>query len=293
MLRLLTIHEAVPGHYLQGVYANRCPSIVRAIFASGLFAEGWAVYVTQVMMDVGYGADDPALLLVHWKFYLRSITNAIIDAKIHCDGMTEEEAVALMVDGGFQEQAEARAKFDRARLSSTQLSTYFAGSLEMWDIEREVRRRAAIASGDGRAARMPSRNRGSSVGSARRLASAIGRTSNPCWPMARHRRHSCGGSFSGRDRLEVRRFGAVGAVLAFARLGLRGRGLPWARRRVPRATGRPGSRLPLLRPRDAPQPGCSPQRPGRQARRSRPGGRPTTAGRGAGRDRDTRRPPRC
>ena len=152
MLRLLTIHEAVPGHYLQGVYANRCPSLVRAIFASGLFAEGWAVYVTQVMMDVGYGADDPALLLVHWKFYLRSITNAIIDAKIHCDGMTEEEAVALMVDGGFQEQAEARAKFDRARLSSTQLSTYFAGSLEMWDIEREVRRRAAIASGDPRGA---------------------------------------------------------------------------------------------------------------------------------------------
>ena len=152
MLRLLTIHEAVPGHYLQGVYANRCPSIVRAIFGSGLFAEGWAVYVTQVMMDVGYGADDPALLLIHWKFYLRSATNAIIDARIHCDGMTEDEAVALMVDGGFQEEAEARAKFDRARLSSTQLSTYFAGSMEMWDIEREVRRRAAVESGDPRGA---------------------------------------------------------------------------------------------------------------------------------------------
>jgi uncharacterized protein (DUF885 family) len=152
MLRLLTIHEAVPGHYLQGVYANRCPSLVRAIFSSGLYAEGWAVYVTQVMMDVGYGADDPALLLTHWKFYLRSITNAIIDARIHCDGMTGDEAVALMVDGGFQEEAEARAKFDRARLSSTQLSTYFAGSMEMWDIEREVRRRAAVASGDPRGA---------------------------------------------------------------------------------------------------------------------------------------------
>ncbi len=150
MLRLLTIHEAVPGHYLQGVYANRCPSIVRATFASGLFAEGWAVYVTQVMMDAGYGADDPALLLVHWKFYLRSITNAIIDAGIHTAGMTEEEAVRLMVDGGFQEEAEARAKFNRARLSSTQLSTYFAGSLEMWEIEREVRRRAARAADDPR-----------------------------------------------------------------------------------------------------------------------------------------------
>ncbi len=152
MLRLLTIHEAVPGHYLQGVYANRCPSIVRAIFGSGVFAEGWAVYVTQVMMDAGYGADDPALLLTHWKFYLRAAINAIIDARIHTGGMTQEEAVALMVDGGFQEEAEARAKYDRARLSSTQLSTYFAGSMEMWEIEREVRRRAAVAAGAPRGA---------------------------------------------------------------------------------------------------------------------------------------------
>ncbi len=149
MLRLLTIHEAVPGHYLQGVYANRCPSIVRAVFWSGVFAEGWAVYVTQVMMDAGYGADDPALLLTHWKFYLRSITNALIDVGIHSAGMTEEEAVRLMVDGGFQEEAEARAKYNRARLSSTQLSTYFVGSLEFWEIERERRRRLAAASGDG------------------------------------------------------------------------------------------------------------------------------------------------
>jgi uncharacterized protein (DUF885 family) len=152
MLRLLTIHEAVPGHYLQGVYSNRSPSLVRSIFQSGLFAEGWAVYVTQVMMDVGYGADDPALVFTNWKYYLRAIINAIIDARIHCDGMTGDEAVALMVDGGFQEEAEARAKYDRARLSSTQLSTYFAGSMEMWDIEREVRRRAAVAAGDRRGA---------------------------------------------------------------------------------------------------------------------------------------------
>ena len=147
MLRLLTIHEAVPGHYLQGVYANRTATLPRGVFQSGLFHEGWAVYVTQVMMDAGYGADDPALLLSHWKLYLRSATNAIIDARIHCDGMTEEAAVALMVDGGFQEESEARAKFRRARLSSTQLSTYFAGSMEMWDIELEARRRAAAAAG--------------------------------------------------------------------------------------------------------------------------------------------------
>jgi uncharacterized protein (DUF885 family) len=155
MLRLLTIHEAVPGHYLQGVYGNRSSSLPRAIFQSGLFAEGWAVYVTQVMMDVGYGADDPGLLLTHWKFYLRSITNAIIDARIHCHGMGEEAAVALMVDGGFQEEAEARNKYKRARLSSTQLSTYFAGSMEMWDMELDARRRAATAAGSDPAAVEP------------------------------------------------------------------------------------------------------------------------------------------
>ena len=152
MLRLLTIHEAVPGHYLQGVYANRCPSIARTIFGSGVFAEGWAVYVTQVMLDAGYGADDPALLLTHWKFYLRAVTNAMIDIGIHTAGMTEEEAVSLMVDGGFQEEAEARAKYDRARLSSTQLCTYFVGSMAMWELERERRRRLAAASGDPRGA---------------------------------------------------------------------------------------------------------------------------------------------
>jgi hypothetical protein len=150
MLRLLTIHEAIPGHYLQGVYANRCPSIARTVFWSGVFAEGWAVYVTQVMMDVGYADDDPALLLNHWKFYLRAVTNALIDIGIHVDGMTEDEAVRLMVEGSFQEEAEARAKYDRARLSSTQLCTYFVGSMEMWDLERERRRSLAAASNDPR-----------------------------------------------------------------------------------------------------------------------------------------------
>jgi uncharacterized protein (DUF885 family) len=145
MLRLLTIHEAVPGHYLQGVYANRCPSIARALFGSGVFAEGWAVYVTQVMMDAGYGADDPALMLTHWKYYLRCVVNALIDVGIHTAGMTEETAVGLMIDGAFQEEAQARAKYNRARLSSTQLSTYFVGSTLFWDIEDEVRRRAAAA----------------------------------------------------------------------------------------------------------------------------------------------------
>jgi hypothetical protein len=149
MLRLLCIHEGVPGHYLQLAWSNRSASLTRTIFTSGMFAEGWAVYVTQVLMDLGYGDHEPALLLNHWKFYLRAVINAIIDVAIHTDGMTEEEAVDLMVRGGFQEADEARAKWLRARLTSTQLSTYYLGSLEMWDMEVEARKRAAVAAGAG------------------------------------------------------------------------------------------------------------------------------------------------
>jgi uncharacterized protein (DUF885 family) len=142
-LRLLTIHEAVPGHYLQLAYSNRSDSVVRAIFGSGVFAEGWAVYVTQVMMDVGYGSEDPALMLVHLKFYLRSITNTLMDLRIHAGSMDEAQAMELMVEGGFQEEGEATNKWDRARLSSTQLCEYFLGSIGMHDLEADARRRAA------------------------------------------------------------------------------------------------------------------------------------------------------
>jgi hypothetical protein len=149
---LTTIHEGSPGHYLQLVCSNRCPSTARAVFGSGVFIEGWAVYVTQVMMDLGFHADDPALMLIHWKFYLRAITNAMIDVGIHASSMSESQAMDLMVRGGFQEESEARKKWDRARLTSTQLCTYFVGSMEMWRLERERRERAAVAVGDPRGA---------------------------------------------------------------------------------------------------------------------------------------------
>ena len=148
-LRVLSIHEGIPGHYLQLAASNRCDSLARTVFTNGMFAEGWAVYVTQVMYDAGYAADDPGFALQHWKMYLRACANAVLDVETHTGGMTEEEAMALMVEGAWQEQDEARGKWLRARISSTQLSTYFVGSLEMWDLDVEVRRRLAAAAGAG------------------------------------------------------------------------------------------------------------------------------------------------
>ncbi len=142
-IMLLVVHEGVPGHYLQGVWANRCPSLVRSVFASGVYAEGWAVYVTQVMIDEGLAASDPALELVHWKFYLRAVLNALLDVGVHAGGLDEAGALSLLVDDGFQEPAEARNKYRRARLTAGQLSTYFVGSLAFWELEARAREAAA------------------------------------------------------------------------------------------------------------------------------------------------------
>ena len=139
----LTIHEGVPGHYLQLALGNRYPSALRSVLASGTFVEGWAVYAERVMIDAGYLDNDPLMRLINLKWYLRAITNAIIDSAIHVDGMTKDEAMKLMIEGGFQEEREAAGKWVRAQLTSTQLSTYFVGYQE------HVAMRAAVESAWG------------------------------------------------------------------------------------------------------------------------------------------------
>src|SRR5437016_10533008 len=133
-IRDLTVHEAMPGHYLQLAHANefRAPTLVRAIFRSGTFIEGWAVYCEQMMAEQGYGG--PEVKMQQLKMRLRAIGNAILDQSIHGGSMTEQEAMYLMMKETFQEEGEAVAKWKRARLSSAQLSTYFIGVSEHLDL---------------------------------------------------------------------------------------------------------------------------------------------------------------
>ena len=131
MLENLTIHEAMPGHYLQLAHANAFvgDTHVRSLFGSGVFVEGWATYAEQVMAEHGYGA--PGVPMQQLKMRLRLILNAIIDYRLHCENLTEAEAMDLMTRRGFQEDGEAAGKWRRAVMSSCQLSTYYVGNLEM------------------------------------------------------------------------------------------------------------------------------------------------------------------
>jgi len=134
----LTIHEAVPGHYLQLAHSGRYPSTLRAVLQSGTFIEGWGVYAEQLMVNAGYNDNDPRQKLIALKWLLRSVTNALMDQAIHVDGMTRDEAMQLMVEGGFQEEREAAGKWTRAQLSVSQLSTYMVGYLEHVDLQAEM-----------------------------------------------------------------------------------------------------------------------------------------------------------
>ena len=140
MLQILTIHEAFPGHYVQLAYAARVPSLIRKVYGSGAYIEGWAVYGEQNMLDMGYGDGDLRLRLMQLKFYLRAVANAILDHKMHCDNFTDDEAMKMLVDDCFQSEGEARLKIVRAKQSSTQLSTYFVGRMGHYRLRQKVER---------------------------------------------------------------------------------------------------------------------------------------------------------
>jgi uncharacterized protein (DUF885 family) len=150
MLQLLTIHEAYPGHYVQLEYGNRHPSLVRRVLSSGVFAEGWAVYTEQMMLDQGYGAGDLALRLHQLKWYLRAVANAILDHKMHCAAMTDEEALAFLTRRAYQSEGEAVAKVVRAKQTSCQLSTYFVGRTAFYRLRQKVQREQGDAFDLGR-----------------------------------------------------------------------------------------------------------------------------------------------
>lgn len=137
----LTVHEAMPGHYLQLWHSNKYPSVLRAVLGSGTFIEGWAVYAEQLMVEQGFLDRDPLFELVHLKWNLRVVANALLDQGVHVDGMTREQAMQLMTVQTFQQEREAAAKWVRAQLTSAQLPTYFVGWQEHLDLRREAQQR--------------------------------------------------------------------------------------------------------------------------------------------------------
>ncbi len=146
ILQILNIHEAIPGHYTQLVYANRSPSIIKAILGNNAMIEGWAVYTERMMLENGYDGDkgvnsteaSPEMWLMYYKWNLRSTCNTILDYSVHTGNMTKDQALDLLVREAFQQQAEAEGKWKRVSVTQVQLCCYFTGYTEIYDFRQSL-----------------------------------------------------------------------------------------------------------------------------------------------------------
>ncbi|MFC6635101.1 DUF885 domain-containing protein [Microbulbifer taiwanensis] len=141
LMQILNIHEAIPGHYTQLVYANKSPSLIKSILGNGAMIEGWAVYTERMMLEAGYGDFSPELWLMYYKWNLRTVTNTILDYELQVKGIDEERGMELMVRDAFQQKAEAQGKWRRATLSQVQLTSYFAGYADILALREEMKQK--------------------------------------------------------------------------------------------------------------------------------------------------------
>jgi uncharacterized protein (DUF885 family) len=142
-LQILCIHEAIPGHYVQLVYANKSPSLIKSVFGNGAMIEGWAVYSEEMMLDNGYGNDEPEMRLMWYKWHLRSVCNTILDYKVHAENMSKQDALNLLTNEAFQQDAEAEGKWKRVSVTSVQLDSYFTGYKEIMDLREAYKKKMA------------------------------------------------------------------------------------------------------------------------------------------------------
>lgn len=138
-LQILNIHEAIPGHYTQLVYSNQSPSIIKSILGNTAMVEGWAVYTERMMLENGYGNNEPEMWLMYYKWHLRVVCNTILDYSVHVKNMTKEEALHLLIDEAFQQKAEAEGKWKRVMLTQVQLCSYYTGYTEIYSFREELK----------------------------------------------------------------------------------------------------------------------------------------------------------
>lgn len=141
ILQILNIHEAIPGHYTQQVYANRSPSLIKAILGNGAMIEGWAVYTEQMMLENGYGDNAPEMWLMWYKWHLRTVCNTILDYSVHTKNLSKEDAIKLLTYEAFQQQAEAEGKWKRVSVTNVQLTSYFTGYKEIIDLRTALQQK--------------------------------------------------------------------------------------------------------------------------------------------------------
>lgn len=140
--QILSIHEAVPGHCVQGIYNNKkSPDVLRSVFQNGAMIEGWAVYCEGMMVENGWGNHEPEIELALGIWKLRELANVIIDYDIQCLNKPKEDIVKLLSQECFQTAQQVEEKYHRATVSQVQLCSYYSGATAIQQLRDDYKKK--------------------------------------------------------------------------------------------------------------------------------------------------------
>ena len=135
---IVAVHEAIPGHYYQGLGRRAVPSRLRQILASGSNVEGWAHYCEQMVIEEGFGADDPRYAIAQLSLALQRLGRTIVGLSLHTGTMTLDQAVTFFEDQCWMPRVNAEREARRGAIDPTYL-VYTLGKWRILDLRAELR----------------------------------------------------------------------------------------------------------------------------------------------------------
>lgn len=135
----ITVHEAMPGHFVQLLYEQQIPTEVRKVFTPASLVEGWAHYCEQMMVDEGLGGGDPAVRLGQLRRALQRHARWHAGLSMHAFGATVEEAAERFQEIAYFAPFPALREVQRGTYNPTYLY-YALGRMQIFDLREDYRR---------------------------------------------------------------------------------------------------------------------------------------------------------
>ena len=144
VMKMITVHEAYPGHYLQFLFAKQFPTKTRKLMFCGSNVEGWAHYAEQMMVEEGFGEKSPQIRLAQLKEALIRDCRYVAGIKLHTAGWTVEQATKLFMEKAFEEREVAFQEARRGAYNPTYLY-YTLGKLMIYKLRADYQREQGAA----------------------------------------------------------------------------------------------------------------------------------------------------
>jgi uncharacterized protein (DUF885 family) len=126
MLKNTTVHEVWPGHYLQSLHFNRTEqSLVRKVWFSYSFIEGWAHYTEQAVLEAGFDGRSTSAEVTQLHDALLRDCRLIVSIGMHTQGMSVADAARLLRTEAHLEEVHAQ----REAIRGTYNPEYFCYTL--------------------------------------------------------------------------------------------------------------------------------------------------------------------